>query len=186
MHVIIWTRGQAKVGGERVILIHVLIVWCKFSEPSIVTCSEERAKQPHYSLNYTAFIGYKFLLTYSVWQTVTQWYHTDLPGSNRIFPAKVRTSSYLYFLQTHNYQKYLAAGESWRAKENEQSKRFYRWSENVQTIQRYVTSSRLYRYNTIVSDSQDFWEIKRMRKQWIPGSLFPHSPRAWVRGQCKG
>ena len=30
--------------------------------------------------------------------------------------------------------------------------------------------------------SQDFWEIKRMCKQWIPGSLFPCPLRAWVRG----
>ena len=36
-------------------------------------------------------------------------------------------------------------------------------------------SSRLYEYNTIVSDFPRFLEIKHMCKQWIPGSLF-HSP----------
>ena len=32
------------------------------------------------------------------------------------------------------FQKYLAAGGSSRAQENERSKRFYRWSESVQTM----------------------------------------------------
>ena len=36
-------------------------------------------------------------------------------------------------------------------------------------------SSRLYEYNTIVSDFPTFLGIKCMCKQWIPGSLF-HSP----------
>ena len=30
--------------------------------------------------------------------------------------------------------------------------------------------------------SQDFWEIKRMHKQWITGSLSPYPSTAWVRG----
>ena len=45
---------------------------------------QQRAKLPRYSLNYIALIRYKFLLTYSLWQTVTQWYPTDLPGSSSI------------------------------------------------------------------------------------------------------
>ena len=30
--------------------------------------------------------------------------------------------------------------------------------------------------------SRDFWELKRMRKQWIPGSPFPRPLRTLVRG----
>jgi len=55
------------VGGERVKLIHV-IDSVMYNLASILDCSgvQRRVKQPHYSLNYTAFICYKFLLTYSL------------------------------------------------------------------------------------------------------------------------
>ena len=69
-------------GGRRMCNTYPRDWYCdvQFSKYSNV---QRRAKQPHYSLNYTALSRYKFLLTYSLWQTVTQWYHTDLPGSSQ-------------------------------------------------------------------------------------------------------
>ena len=57
------------------------VQFSKYTEYSSV---QRRAKQPHYSLKYTAITPYKFLLTFSLWQTATQWYYTLLPGSSRI------------------------------------------------------------------------------------------------------
>ena len=51
-----------KVGGERVILIHV-IDSVTYNLASILVYNVQRRAKPHYSLNYTALIRYKFLLT---------------------------------------------------------------------------------------------------------------------------
>ena len=46
-------------------------------------------------------------------------------------------------------------------------------TDNVVVSRLYIMSSQLYGYNAMVSNLPRFREIKRMRKQWIPGSLFP-------------
>ena len=87
---------QSRRGTRK--LIHVIDT-VMYNLASIVAYSEEQNN----SLNYIALIHNKFLLTYSVLQTGTQWYHTDLPGSsciNTYFPSRIQTSSYLYFLET--------------------------------------------------------------------------------------
>ena len=54
-----------KSGRGRRILIHVIdSVTHKFYQVYLYSRVQRRAKQPHYSLNYTALIRYKFLLTY--------------------------------------------------------------------------------------------------------------------------
>jgi len=62
---------------------------------------QRRAKQPHYSLNYTALIHYKFLLTYSY----DKWQHSGITPTYQavavFFQAKTKPISNLYFLETH-------------------------------------------------------------------------------------
>ena len=78
---------------------------CKFTKYTcIVACSEERNKfkQPYYSLNYIGLICYNFLLTYSLWQTVTQWESHRLRGCRRIntyFSAKIQLIASCTFLR---------------------------------------------------------------------------------------
>ena len=74
-----------------------------------------------------------------------------------------------------SYRKYLAVGGSWRVQKNERPKDF---------IVRQKICGRCSGKYTLCGHgftditwqfpiSQDFWEIKRMCKQCMPGSLFP-------------
>ena len=75
--------------------------------------------------------------------------------------------------------KYWAVGGHWRVQEIKA--RIERTSLLVRKCADGVVVS--IRYDvTVVQIVHNFWKIKSMCKQWIPGSLFPHPPRAWVWG----
>ena len=70
-----------KSGRKRVILIHVIDT-VTYNLPSIPV--QQRAAKSKTTTLQLTLICYKFLLTYSLWQMVTQWESHRLPGSSPI------------------------------------------------------------------------------------------------------
>ena len=155
--------------------IHIHVIYSVTYNFSIVASVWRRAKQLHYNQRYTTLTHQKF----SAKQAMTNGnasYHTDLPQSYKhvFLLANVQTGSYLYFLETHIRSTQPLEGAGGRRRTNDRRTSIVGQKICGRCSGKYTLCG--HGFTDITRQfpiSQDFWEIKRMRKQWIPGSLSP-------------
>ena len=108
------------------------------------------------------------MLTYSLWQTVTQWHHTDLPGNIAISQQKFN------LVATCTYLRLISEGTGGHRITNNRNasinaQKMYKRCSGKCTLYCHCHTD-ITHYFLI---SGDFWDIKHMREQWIPGSRSP-------------